>query len=240
MPGRICYGPARRAGGIVLPSAPAGAHCPRPQRGLLAADLSGPASRGPGPPLRSWPRHRGSAPRTFDPSCCQRRGRRGPRGHIPLGICSARPVRGACFFLGVFYFLFFCPGAFCPQLRGGAPAPGKSLRREERSSTWSCRSGCFYSCFTGVLQVSERFWAARCGPRQGWDRASSIIPGAAGQSWLCRAGVGDSAVSPRCRQAGGTLPGPDLAAPPALKQRRPGGFLEHLAAANELLIRFSR
>lgn len=63
VPGRICYGPARRPGGIVLPSAPAGAHCPRPQRGLLAADLSGPASRRPGPPLRSWPRRWGLSPR---------------------------------------------------------------------------------------------------------------------------------------------------------------------------------
>lgn len=62
VPGRICYGPARRPGGFVLPSAPTGAHCPRPQRGLLAADLSGPASRGPGPPLRSWPRRWGLSP----------------------------------------------------------------------------------------------------------------------------------------------------------------------------------
>lgn len=62
VPGRICYGPARRPSGIVLPSAPTGAHCPRPQRGLLAADLSGPASRRPGPPLRSWPRRWGLSP----------------------------------------------------------------------------------------------------------------------------------------------------------------------------------
>lgn len=62
VPGRICYGPARRPGGIVLPSAPTGAHCPRPQRGLLAADLSGPASRRSGPPLRSWPRRWGLSP----------------------------------------------------------------------------------------------------------------------------------------------------------------------------------
>lgn len=46
VPGHICSGPAHWPGPIVLPPAPVWAHCPRPQQGLLTADLYGQASCG--------------------------------------------------------------------------------------------------------------------------------------------------------------------------------------------------
>lgn len=93
-----------QGGFVTAPRAgPAALSCPPPPREPIVPGPSGgcwrqiyrgrrPAGRG----LRSAAGRGagGSAPGTFDPSCCHRRGRRRPRGRIPLGICFARPVRG--------------------------------------------------------------------------------------------------------------------------------------------------
>lgn len=97
-----------QGGFVTAPRAgPAALSCPPPPREPIVPGPSGgcwrqiyrgrrPAGRG----LRSAAGRGagGSAPGTFDPSCCHRRGRRGPRGRIPLGICFARPVRGRLLF----------------------------------------------------------------------------------------------------------------------------------------------
>lgn len=63
VPGRICSGPAHWPGPIVLPPTPVGAHCPRPQRVLLAADLYGQASCG----LRAAPPQLAEVLKALDP-----------------------------------------------------------------------------------------------------------------------------------------------------------------------------
>lgn len=86
VPGHICYGPAHWPDPIVLPPAPMCARCPRPQRGLLMADLYGQASRG----LRAAPPQladvlKAGDPLTFAQSCCHFESHR-PEACIPLQI----------------------------------------------------------------------------------------------------------------------------------------------------------
>lgn len=121
-----------QGGFVTAPRAgPAALSCPPPPREPIVPSPSGgcwrqiyrgrrPAGRG----LRSAAGRGagGSAPGTFDPSCCHRRGRRGPRGRIPLGICFARPVRGWLLFFYFFHFFFMSPECFVRSCVGGARA----------------------------------------------------------------------------------------------------------------------
>lgn len=158
---------APRAGPAALscPPPPRESIVPGPSRGCWRQIYRGrrPAGRG----LRSAAGRGagGSAPGTFDPSCCHRRGRRGPRGRIPLRICFARPVRDWLLFF-FFSLIFFVSGAFCPQLRGGLgslrfppPGPGINLCGGRKAAPVRGRlSHCFYShCTGGFLRILEGF-----------------------------------------------------------------------------------